>query len=39
MNKPAASPIHPLVLMQVESRLSEEQKQFKLLLENLQQKN
>jgi len=26
MNKPAASPIHPLVLMQVESRLSEEQK-------------
>ena len=26
MSKPAATPIHPLVLMQVESRLSEEQK-------------
>jgi glutaryl-CoA dehydrogenase len=26
MSQPAATPIHPLVLMEVESRLSEEQK-------------
>ena len=26
MSKPASSPIHPLVLMQVESRLTEEQR-------------